>query len=108
MLSQTRLPNFRVGRGELERRRRLDRVHAVIDFDMFYAAVELRDRPALRAKPVAVGRLPTTASLEGMVVSGDGTVHSWSSQPRYWSYTAGAIESGEEQGSAGRDSDEMS
>lgn len=57
------------------------------------------------AKPVAVGRLPTTASLEGMVVSGDGTVQSWSSQPRYWSYTAGAIESGEEQGSAGRDSD---
>eukprot|EP00966_Prymnesium_polylepis_P245874 5687399-Prymnesium_polylepis.1 len=40
---------------ELERGRRLDRVCAVIDFDMFYAAVEIRDRPALADKPVAVG-----------------------------------------------------
>ena len=40
---------------ELERSRRLDRVHAVVDFDMFYAAVEIRDRPELADKPVAVG-----------------------------------------------------
>ena len=40
---------------ELERSRRLDRVCAVIDFDMFYAAVEIRDRPELASKPVAVG-----------------------------------------------------
>ncbi|KAJ8602248.1 hypothetical protein CTAYLR_003626 [Chrysophaeum taylorii] len=30
---------------------------AVIDFDMFFAAVEIRDRPELREKPVAVGGL---------------------------------------------------
>ena len=28
---------------------------AVVDFDMFYAAVEIRDRPELKDKPVAVG-----------------------------------------------------
>jgi DNA polymerase kappa len=39
----------------LERSRRMDRVCMVIDFDMFYAAVELRDRPELRELPVAVG-----------------------------------------------------
>ena len=40
-------------------------------------------------RPVAADRIPNTASLEGMVISGDGAVQSWSSQPRYWSYTAG-------------------
>ena len=30
-------------------------VCCVVDFDMFYAAVELRDRPELKDKPVAVG-----------------------------------------------------
>lgn len=40
---------------ELEHTRRLDRACAVIDFDMFYAAVEIRDRPELASKPVAVG-----------------------------------------------------
>ncbi|EOD08251.1 putative DNA repair protein DNA polymerase, kappa [Emiliania huxleyi CCMP1516] len=39
----------------LEASRRADRCCAVIDFDMFYAAVEIRDRPELADKPVAVG-----------------------------------------------------
>lgn len=33
----------------------LDRTWAVVDMDMFFAAVELRDRPELRGKPMAVG-----------------------------------------------------
>ncbi len=33
----------------------LDRPVAVVDLDMFYAAVELRDRPELNDKPVAIG-----------------------------------------------------
>ena len=40
---------------EAERSRSADRICAVIDFDMFYAAVEIRDRPELADKPVAVG-----------------------------------------------------
>ncbi|CAM9252913.1 unnamed protein product [Ectocarpus fasciculatus] len=40
---------------ELERQRQLDEVCLVIDMDMFYAAVEVRDRPELADKPVAVG-----------------------------------------------------
>ena len=42
---------------QLEASRRFDRVCAVVDFDMFYAAVEIRDRPELAEKPVAVGGL---------------------------------------------------
>ncbi len=37
--------------------RSLDRPVAVVDLDMFYAAVELRDRPELQAKPVAIGSI---------------------------------------------------
>lgn len=33
----------------------LDRTWAVVDMDMFFAAVELRDRPHLRGRPMAVG-----------------------------------------------------
>ena len=40
---------------ELEAKRRLDRVCVVIDFDMFYAACEIRDRPELAEYPVAIG-----------------------------------------------------
>ena len=36
---------------ELEAKRRLDRVCVVIDFDMFYAACEIRDRPELASTP---------------------------------------------------------
>jgi DNA polymerase-4 len=34
-----------------------------IDMDMFYAAVELRDRPELRGKPLAVGGRPDSRSV---------------------------------------------
>lgn len=42
---------------ELEKHRDLSRTFCVVDMDMFYAAVEIRDRPELAAKPVAVGGL---------------------------------------------------
>nr|QDO16285.1 DNA polymerase kappa [Lingulodinium polyedra] len=41
----------------LEAKRDLSRTHCVVDMDMFYAAVELRDRPDLVQRPVAVGGL---------------------------------------------------
>ncbi len=42
---------------DLERERDLTRTWFHIDMDMFYAAVEIRDRPELADKPVAVGNL---------------------------------------------------
>ena len=39
----------------LQRQEEWQRCCAVVDFDMFYAAVEIRDRPELADKPVAVG-----------------------------------------------------
>ena len=42
---------------EFEKERNLDRVWVYFDMDMFYAAVEIRDRPELQDKPVAVGGL---------------------------------------------------
>mmetsp|Transcript_67627 Transcript_67627/g.149752 ORF Transcript_67627/g.149752 Transcript_67627/m.149752 type:complete len:625 (-) Transcript_67627:34-1908(-) len=43
--------------GELEKHRDLSRTHCVVDMDMFYAAVEIRDQPDLATKPVAIGGL---------------------------------------------------
>ena len=40
---------------ELENSRSLRRVCVVVDFDMFYAAVAIRDDPTLADKPLAVG-----------------------------------------------------
>ena len=42
---------------ELEKHRDLSRTHCVVDMDMFYAAVEIRDQPSLASKPVAIGGL---------------------------------------------------
>lgn len=42
---------------QLETRRDLTRTIVVVDMDMFYAAVEMRDNPALRDVPLAVGGL---------------------------------------------------
>ena len=39
----------------MEESRELDRTWIHLDMDMFYAAVEIRDRPELKDKPVAVG-----------------------------------------------------
>ncbi len=38
-----------------ETRRDMSKTWAVVDMDMFYAAVELRDEPTLKDLPVAVG-----------------------------------------------------
>lgn len=40
---------------ELERRRDLTRLIVHVDMDAFYAAVEMRDCPELKDKPIAVG-----------------------------------------------------
>ncbi|KAL2092389.1 hypothetical protein ACEWY4_012187 [Coilia grayii] len=44
-------------RSELERRRKLGRVMVHVDMDAFYAAVEMRDCPELKDKPMAVGSM---------------------------------------------------
>ena len=43
---------------------------AVVDFDMFYAAVEIRDRPELKDKPVAVGGI-------GMIITANYVARRW-------------------------------
>jgi nucleotidyltransferase/DNA polymerase involved in DNA repair len=40
---------------ELEKRRSFERICCVLDMDMFFAAVEIRDQPHLKDLPVAVG-----------------------------------------------------
>lgn len=42
---------------EVEKHRDLTRTYCVVDMDMFYAAVEIRDQPELANKPVAIGGL---------------------------------------------------
>ena len=40
---------------EIEKIRSFDRICCVLDMDMFFAAVEIRDQPHLKDLPVAVG-----------------------------------------------------
>mmetsp|Transcript_4461 Transcript_4461/g.5950 ORF Transcript_4461/g.5950 Transcript_4461/m.5950 type:complete len:96 (+) Transcript_4461:159-446(+) len=43
--------------GDLEKSRDLTRTWFHIDMDMFYAAVEIRDNPALAEMPIAIGSM---------------------------------------------------
>ncbi len=47
---------------ELERSRDLSRVIVHVDMDAFYAAVEMRDCPELKDKPMAVGSMSMLVS----------------------------------------------
>lgn len=51
---------------ELTSKRDLSRIWVVVDMDMFFAAVEMREDPSLRGKPVAVGGIGmiSTANYE--------------------------------------------
>ena len=40
---------------DIEKERCLNRTWIHVDMDMFYAAVEIRDRPELADRPVAIG-----------------------------------------------------
>ena len=48
--------------GDLERERDLTRTWFHIDMDMYYAAVEIRDRPSLADKPIAIGSMAMIAT----------------------------------------------
>lgn len=48
---------------ELERSRDLSRVIVHVDMDAFYAAVEMRDCPELKDKPMAVGSMSMLVGL---------------------------------------------
>lgn len=48
---------------ELEESRDLTRVIVHVDMDAFYAAVEMRDCPDLKDKPMAVGSMSMLVSL---------------------------------------------
>lgn len=60
---------------ELERSRDLRRVIVHVDMDAFYAAVEMRDCPELKDKPMAVGSM-------SMLVGRQGNIKNYSSQFR--------------------------
>jgi len=48
---------------ELEQSRNLSSTIVHIDMDAFYAAVEMRDNPELKEKPIAVGSMSMLVSL---------------------------------------------
>lgn len=52
---------------ELEKRRDLSKIIVHIDMDMFFAAVEIRDNPQLKDKPVAVGSAKSIVSTSNYV-----------------------------------------
>lgn len=51
---------------ELEKSRDLTRVIVHVDMDAFYAAVEMRDCPDLKDKPMAVGSMSMLVSLNAL------------------------------------------
>lgn len=48
---------------ELEQKRNLSSTIVHIDMDAFYAAVEMRDNPELKEKPIAVGSMSMLVRL---------------------------------------------
>ena len=54
---------------QLEQHRSFERHVCVLDMDSFYASVELRDRPELKEKPIAVG--------EGMICTSNYVARKW-------------------------------
>lgn len=52
---------------ELERRRKLGRMIVHVDMDAFYAAVEMRDCPELKDKPMAVGSMGMLVSCHQLI-----------------------------------------
>lgn len=59
---------------ELERSRDLTRVIVHVDMDAFYAAVEMRDCPELKDKPMAVGSMSMLVS-KNMIWEMDANTH---------------------------------
>lgn len=53
---------------ELERNRNLSSTIVHIDMDAFYAAVEMRDNPELKEKPIAVGSMSMLVRLNVKLV----------------------------------------
>lgn len=53
---------------ELERSRNLSSTIVHIDMDAFYAAVEMRDNPELKEKPIAVGSMSMLVRLNVKLV----------------------------------------
>ena len=48
---------------QYEARRDLSSIKVVVDMDMFFAAVAIRDRPHLKDKPVAIGGMWIAACM---------------------------------------------
>lgn len=48
---------------DLERSRKLERVIVHVDMDAFYAAVEMKDCPELKDKPMAVGSMSMLVNI---------------------------------------------
>ena len=54
---------------EIEESRSFDRICCVLDMDMFFAAVEIRDQPHLKDLPVAVGGSIYTVFIVLFIIS---------------------------------------
>ena len=54
---------------EIEESRSFDRICCVLDMDMFFAAVEIRDQPHLKDLPVAVGGRIYTVFIVLFIIS---------------------------------------
>lgn len=53
---------------ELEQNRDLSSTIVHIDMDAFYAAVEMRDNPELKEKPIAVGSMSMLVRLNVILI----------------------------------------